>query len=385
MFEYIWILLPLGLIIGWYAAKVDSSRKRKLHQYLNLRFYLEKHKNSDRLPLSSDNNSIPLNIEDEGISFTLTLGDAYRRRGEVDKAIEMHEHLLSTLDINDSNRPTVLMSLAKDYSIAGIFDRSESALRELLSTPYAEPAALKLVGLYKQQKDWLQAVGMYERIENHRNLYPMEMAHLYCELAEQSIDENNFEQASFWCHQALTISTKTARANLIQAYIALHNKRYYTVLEELDIVTEKQSSLIPMIVPLIYRAMLVNNNHLFQSWIDKQIEKHPSFFYLKIWKTHFLVLNNSVPQAIQYLSKNLEQTKNLQGVTLLNHLSTLKHGSLQSQFTIYHETFQQVIDYYAQFRCEKCGFILKTLQWHCPSCQSWNTVAPVSDIIALRK
>ena len=205
MFEYIWILLPLGLIIGWYAAKVDSSRKRKLHQYLSLRFYLEKHKNSDRLPLSSDNNSIPLNIEDEGISFTLTLGDAYRRRGEVDKAIEMHEHLLSTLDINDSNRPTVLMSLAKDYSIAGIFDRSESALRELLSTPYAEPAALKLVGLYKQQKDWLQAVGMYERIENHRNLYPMEMAHLYCELAEQSIDENNFEQASFWCHQALTI------------------------------------------------------------------------------------------------------------------------------------------------------------------------------------
>lgn len=384
MFEYIWILLPLGLIIGWYAAKVDSSRKRKLHQYLNLRYYLEKEKTAHKLPLPSDN-SIPLNIEDEGIGFTLTLGDAYRRRGEVDKAIEMHEYLLGTLSINDQNRPQVLISLAEDYSTAGIFDRSENTLRELLSTPHHDFAALKLALLYKQQNDWLQAVSMYERIENYRAIYSIEVAHLYCELAEQSIHDNNYEQATFWTEQALNISPNLARISLIKAYIALYHQEYSQVIEQLNQLSQQQSSLIPIIIPIAYQSMMNENNLLFSQWLDEQIQHYPEYFYLKIWKTHLLVMNESLHHAINYLITALKQNKNLQGITLLNQLQSLEQGRHQELFKLYHHTFHHVIDYYAQFRCEKCGFISKTLQWHCPSCQSWNTAAPVSDIIALQK
>ncbi len=384
MFEYIWILLPLGLIIGWYAAKVDSSRKRKLHQYLNLRYYLAKDKSVEKLSVPTDN-TIPLNIEDDGINFTLTLGDAYRRRGEVDKAIEMHEYLLSTLSINDQNRHQVLISLAEDYSTAGIFDRSENTLRELLSTPYHDFAALKLSALYKQQNDWLQAVGMYERIENHKILYATEVAHLYCELAEQSINDNDFDQSTFWTEQALSIAPNTARASLIKAYIALNQQHYQETIQQLLYLSEQQSSLIPLIVPIMYRAMMNIDQQIFNTWLNEQIAEHPSFFYLKLWKTHYIVMHDSVEPAIEYLTSELQQTKNLQGITLLNQLQSLRNGQHQELFTLYHRTFHQVIDYYAQFRCEKCGFISKTLQWHCPSCQSWNTAAPVSDIIALQK
>lgn len=384
MFEYIWILLPLGLIIGWYAAKVDSSRKRKLHQYLNLRYYLEKEKEHDRIPAPNDNN-IPLNIDDEGIGFTLTLGDAYRRRGEVDKAIELHEYLLSTLNINDRNRPKVLNSLAEDYSMAGLFDRTENTLRELLSSPYHDIAALKLTVLYKQQNEWLQAVGMYERIADHKDKYPIEIAHLYCELAEQSIDHTDYQQASFWAAQAIIFSPNLARISLINTYIALSNKQYTEVLIQLNLLTEQQSSLIPLVVPIIYRTMMTQNQQHFETWLNQQINKHSSYFYLKIWKAHLLVINESIPTAINYLIDELKTTKNLQGITLLNHLQALNGEEHQDIFELYHHTFHQVIDYYAQFRCEKCGFISKTLQWHCPSCQSWNTASPVSDIIALQK
>lgn len=384
MFEYIWILLPLGLIIGWYAAKVDSSRKRKLHQYLNLRYYLEKDKSAKKLSVPTDN-TIPLNIEDEGISFTLTLGDAYRRRGEVDKAIEMHEYLLSTLSINDKNRHQVLISLAEDYSVAGIFDRSENTLRELLPTSYHDFAALKLSALYKQQNDWLQAVGMYERIENHKTLYATEVAHLYCELAEQSINDNDFKQATFWTQQALNTSPNLARISLINAYIALYNQQYPMVIEQLNLLSQQQASLIPIIIPIAYQAMMHEDNQRFPKWLDEQIQKYPSYFYLKIWKTHLLVMNESLSSATTYLYQALKKTRNLQGVTLLNQLQSLENHRYQEIFELYHQTFHHVIDYYAQFRCEKCGFISKTLQWHCPSCQSWNTAAPVSDIIALQK
>lgn len=384
MFEYIWILLPLGLIIGWYAAKVDSSRKRKLHQYLNLRYYLEKDNGSEKSPIPSDN-AIPLNIEDEGINFTLTLGDAYRRRGEVDKAIEMHEYLLNTLSINDPNRPQVLISLAEDYSTAGIFDRSESTLRELLTTPHHDFAALKLSALYKQQNDWLQAVGMYERIENHKTLYATEVAHLYCELAEQSIHEHDFQQATFWSQQAHNTFPNLARISLINAYIARHHQDYATVIQQLNLLSEQQAALIPIITPIIYQAMMYEDHQEFSKWLDEHIQQYPSYFYLKIWKTHLLVMNESINAATTYLYQTLKHTKNLQGVTLLNQLQSLEKQRHQEVFELYHQTFHHVIDYYAQFRCEKCGFISKTLQWHCPSCQSWNTAAPVSDIIALQK
>lgn len=384
MFEYIWILLPLGLIIGWYAAKVDSSRKRKLHQYLNLRYYLEKEQDSIK-PSKSSDSSIPLNIEDEGINFTLTLGDAYRRRGEVDKAIELHEQLLSTLSINDIHRHQVLISLAEDYSIAGIFDRSENTLRELLSTPHHDFAALKLAALYKQQNDWLQATGMYERIENYKNLYATEVAHLYCELAEQSINDHQFDQATFWTEQAFHISPNLARISLIKAYIALHQQQYPIVIEQLNLLSNQQASLIPLIIPIAYQAMMSEDSKYFPKWLDQQIEHYPTYFYLKIWKTHLLVMNESIHKAIEYLTITLKETKNLHGITLLNQLQSLEKNSQQELFELYHHTFHQVIDYYAQFRCEKCGFISKNLQWHCPSCQSWNTAVPVSDIIALQK
>lgn len=384
MFEYIWILLPLGLIIGWYASKVDSSRKRQLHQYLNLRYYLEKDRSSEKLSVPSDN-AIPLNIEDEGISFTLTLGDAYRRRGEVDKAIEMHEYLIGALSINDQNRPLVLISLAEDYSAAGIFDRAENTLRELLSTPHHDFAALKLSALYKQQNDWLQAVGMYERIENHQTLYAIEVAHLYCELAEQAINDNDFKQATFWTQQAFNISPDLARISLINAYIALYNHQYHSVIEQLNLLSHQQASLIPIIIPIAYQAMIYEDHQYFPQWLDEQIQKYPSYFYLKIWKTHLLVMNDSITSATTYLYQALQQTHNLQGITLLNQLQSLEKNKHQELFDLYHRTFHHVIDYYAQFRCEKCGFISKTLQWHCPSCQSWNTAAPVSDIIALQK
>lgn len=383
MFEYIWILLPLGLIIGWYAAKVDSSRKRKLHQYLNLRYYLEKE--SVRSPIPSVENSIPINIEDEGIHFTLTLGDAYRRRGEVDKAIELHEHLLSSLDINDPNRYKVLISLADDYSVAGIFDRSEFALRELLMTDQHDYAALKLAMLFKQQNDWLQAASMYERITDYQSKYTTEVAHLYCELAEQALREHDMTQASFWSNQALSISPNTARISLIKAYIAFNQKDYQAVIQKLNELSQQQASLIPLIVPIMYRALMNTDHSRFQDWLGNQIITHPNYFYLKLWQTHFLVINQSVSVAIEYLSQALSQQKNLQGITLLNQLHALIHTDHQKTFLLYHQTFHQVIDYYAQFRCEKCGFVSKTLQWHCPSCQSWNTAAPVSDIIALQK
>lgn len=384
MFEYIWILLPLGLIIGWYAAKIDSSRKRKLHQYLNLRYYLEKDKTAESISLNQDN-SIPLNIEDEGIEFTLTLGDAYRRRGEVDKAIELHEHLLSTLDINDRNRYKVLISLAEDYSIAGIFDRTENTLRELLPTDLHDHAALKLAQLYKQQNDWLQAVAMYERITNYRDKHAIEVAHLYCELAEQSISEQDFHQATFWANQALDVNTNMPRVSLIKTYIALHHHQHTKVIAQLNHLSAQQSSLILLVVPIAYRAMMIENQTLFQQWLDEQIQKLPKFFYLKLWKTHYLIMNESLQDGIQYLTNALMEDKNLQGITLLNQLKLLTQDQNQEIFELYHQTFHQVIDYYAQFRCEKCGFISKNLQWHCPSCQSWNTAAPVSDIIALQK
>ncbi len=382
MFEYIWILLPLGLIIGWFAAKLDLSRKQKLYQYLSLRYFLENEKKKSSVDALS---VLPLNSEDEGVNFTLLLGDAFRRRGEIDKAIELHEFVLTSEDIDPQLKPKIINSLSEDYMAGGFLDRSEETLRKLLMyDDYKNDAAIKLAQLFKQQQDWLQAVGMYERVDHYQDLYAEEVAHLYCELSEKAIEEKD-DKALFWADEALKIVPIHARAHLIKSYIAFHQKDFIKTIEYLKSIELNQRHLVPIILPIMYQSMNQLDADLFEEWLTLNLKAEKVHFKLHLWQAHLLVLHKSIQEGVNYLKIVLEKHHNLMGIILLNKLQEIKLTSEKEPYILYDHIFNSLFDHYTQFRCEKCGFVSTALQWNCPSCLSWNTIAPVSDIIALRK
>src|SRR5699024_1766197 len=180
MFEYIWILLPIGLLIGWFAAKKDIAKKQRILHYLNLRYLLEYQTQKDYENLALE---MPLDSDVEALKFSLLLGDALRKRGEIDKAINLHETLIRQAQTPDL-RASAYLSLAKDYLSAGILNHAEETLRLVVDGEFEamhkNKALIKLGHLYKQQRDWLQSLSMLEKSSDKDPLILEEIAPVYC-------------------------------------------------------------------------------------------------------------------------------------------------------------------------------------------------------------
>lgn len=380
MLEYIWLLLPLGLLIGWLAAKRDNIKKQKMLRYLNLRYFIEESQEVDESLLT-----LPPDFDADNLRFSLMLGDLFRKRGEIDKAINLHEYLIKEAPTKALTEK-VYLSLAEDYLAAGMLDRAESTLRQLLeSEEYRDLALLKLTKIYKQQREWLQSIAMLEQMESLTPLLRAEMAHLYCELAEEALAEGSsagLERMMLWLDKAYKADKNCVRATLIRAYGLYQYQQYSFALETLLEIERQEIKLVPLIVPIIYEIYhLENEDERFLQWLEQIISKN-NHILLKAWKTHYLILHRSFDAGIDYLQAALKQTPNLLGLTILNQLQKYQNRSEEAE--LIDQTFQEMLDRYAQFQCDSCGYTTKTLQWSCPSCFEWNRSMPVEDIVALK-
>ena len=380
MFEYIWLLLPLGLLIGWLAAKRDNVKKQKMLRYLNLRYFIEESQEVDDKLLT-----LPPDYDADNLNFSLMLGDTFRKRGEIDKAINLHEYLIKEAPTKALTEK-VYLSLAEDYLSAGMLDRGESTLRLLLeSETYQKTALLKLRKVYKQQREWLQSIAMLEQVSPLTVELRAEMAHLYCELAEEELLQQappNLERVTLWLDKALTADEDCTRASLIRAYALYYYENYSLALESLLRIEGQKSELLPVIIPMVYELLtLLKRSDDFNQWLDHAMLLNDHIL-LKVWKTHYLIFNESFNAGILYLQSVLQKESNLFGLMLLNKLQKYQHDRTDAQ--LIEKTFREMLDQYAQFRCDSCGYTTKAMQWSCPSCFEWNRSIPVTDIVALK-
>ncbi len=380
MFEYIWLLLPLGLLIGWLAAKRDNVKKQKMLRYLNLRYFIEESQEVDDKVLT-----LPPDYDADNLNFSLMLGDVFRKRGEIDKAINLHEYLIKEAPTKALTEK-VYLSLAEDYLAAGMLDRGESTLRLLLeSADYKKTALLKLRKVYKQQREWLQSIAILEQVTPLTPDLRAEMAHLYCELAEEELLQQsspNLDRLTLWLDKALSVDEDCARANLIRAYALYHYENYEASLESLLQIETQKSELLPVIIPMIYElSILLHRSDYFMEWLDRALLMN-DHIVLKVWKTHYLIFNDSFNAGVEYLQSVLKKESNLYGLMLLNKLQ--KYQEDHTDAILIEKTFREMLDQYAQFRCDSCGYTTKAMQWSCPSCFEWNRSIPVTDIVALK-
>ncbi len=403
----IWILLPLAVLIGWFAAKRDNARRQRFLYYLSLRYLL----GQDNPSASQEEqlSELPPSYQDNTVLLSLTLGDVFRNKGEIDRAIAIHSHLADSDVIEPTEQRSAKWSLALDFIAAGLLDRAELILRDLLEFPeFTQTALLKLAHIYEQQRDWLQAIACLERTDD-RSKYTSEISHLYCELAEQEIksifaaraakedtqasetsqlNESSFDAALTWVNLASNIYPHSARAALISAFIAIYQQHDPVAHKALNIIETHSVALVPLIAPLMQYIMR-KTPHNFLIWLDNNLTQN-SHISLILLKTHYLIAYESTQSGLKFLEDTLSENPNLQGLLTFHHLNMLlsPNASLQQTSTVsldvYARTFEKVIDHYAKYRCEHCGFVSKSLNWHCPSCQSWDTAFPVADIISLK-
>src|SRR3954464_15242022 len=209
----LWWLIGFAVffVLGWLAARVDirqvvhESRSLPRSYFKGLNFLL-----NEQPDKAIEAFIEVVKVDPETIELHFALGSLFRRRGEYDRAIRMHQNLLERADLADDQRVVALAELGQDYLKAGILDRAEEVFKKLEKSPQAAAARTHLLEIYEQEKDWNRAIEMTRQVDAD----PRELAQYYCELAASEAAQSRPDVARNHLDGALEANRKCVRASL---------------------------------------------------------------------------------------------------------------------------------------------------------------------------
>lgn len=318
-------------------------------------------------------------VDDETLETHFALGSLFRRRGEVDRAIRVHQNLIARPDLSAMHRENALIALAEDYLSAGLFDRAETLFKELRnSTEFKVKALEKLLRIYEVTHDWEPAIEACRELEKMAPLHQTtgRVAHYYCELAEEALQRKDFEQARDCLRQASASRNSTVRAIYTLASVAQASGNHDEAIELFCQVMQQQPRLIGEVVPRLVASCEASDKHnMLTSILEDVRNRGPEASQAIAMAT---ICNRRIdnPVALQCLQDYVvadgvlaklvavEQIENADPVARRKAIDKIRQG-LAQMFSPAH-----------RYRCKECGYHTSQLVWQCPSCRAWESVAP---------
>ncbi len=317
-------------------------------------------------------------VDDKTIETHFALGSLFRRRGEVDRAIRIHQNIIARPDIASEQRDQALFSLAKDYLKAGLLDRAESLFVRLSQgSRYQVEAYENLCGIYEQEKEWQKAIEAGQQLEvlGGRSL-ALQIAHYYCELAEASAAARDYTAARKYVKQAQSGRPRTMRGALTRAHIAREMHDHKTALRLYRRIIEEDTYLIAEALPEMV-AIHRRENHL--SKLDKALRsmlaKNPEMGTLV---AHTAIVNDigGIPVVDECVEKYMRDDPTLAAFIDIEHLKSGDEAALARV----RSALAKLASTTPRYQCKECGFSSQRLLWQCPSCRSWETQRPASRV-----
>jgi lipopolysaccharide biosynthesis regulator YciM len=375
---FTWLLLPACVALGWALARrvgkltleAEALRGEAVAGGLtNLA-----HDDSDEAIAALTQ---AVEAEPAAVELRLTLGGLFRKRGEIDRAIRLHESLLASDGLSAAQSARARLELAHDYLKAGVIDRAESLAVSLLDAGIDMGEALELLlDLYEQTRDWQQAIAMAQRWQavRGRSAAPR-IAHYHCELAEAARAGGDLPQAVACAESALSVDPDCVRASILLAGIyeklgkPTEALRHYRRVPEQDIAYFAE-----VLTPIRRCAEAAGDKKLFAELLAQaeDVPKVPAAVILA--KAQWLAETGGA--ASTYLAGRLAQRPDWEGLLLwleLSGFSTAAGDSWQAVRTGLHKRLAAQ----PRYSCTQCGFKPSVLFWQCPSCKGWGTIRPV--------
>lgn len=328
-----------------------------------------------------------LEINSETIETHLALGALLRRRGKVDKAINIHQALLArpglTAEFSDSTR----LQLSLNYVAAGLLDRAERLLNELLHEGgEAKWEALQhLVTIYQTEKEWEKAIAVSEQLlgkaANRKNQQIRgAAAHYCCELAEQLLSRDQQSRAREQIKRAFTFDRLSVRASLLLARLEKLSANPKAAIKELTNIVSNHPEFNTQTLPLLEECYLKAK---LATGYEKKLEKilrDSQDINIALAYAEQLKIRQGDEEAISFLNTFLETRSSISGVLGLLQLYMPRFDEdVSDKFGVLRSELEQLKTNAAAYQCNHCGFEVKTPHWMCPSCRNWDTVKPASD------
>ncbi|WP_028115477.1 lipopolysaccharide assembly protein LapB [Ferrimonas senticii] len=379
MLELLFLLLPIAAAYGWYMGKRSarinlqrSSDNQSKNYFEGLNFLL-----SDQPDKAVDRFIELLQVDSDTFDTHLSLGNLFRKRGEVDRSIRVHQNLIARPSLSLAQKDLAMMALAKDYMAAGLFDRAEEILLQLVKEPdHTEEAEQQLLSLYQATKEWSQAIKLVKSLKRakRKQLAP-QMAHFYCQLADESQTEQ--QKRDYWL-LALKQDPSCGRAYLEQFRLACQQQQYEHALGLLQqLATQAPLWFIESLPQAQEPFVALNRGDEYPQLLQQLMASQQS-------ATLTLALASTLPrqEAETMILSQLKRQPTMRGFHRLMqlHADGMVDEQSRDSLMLLGDLVEKQIRMRPKYRCVQCGFPGHSLHWHCPSCKSWGQIQRIQGL-----
>lgn len=381
MLELLFLLLPVAVLYGWVMGKhslkkelrqQQSSLNQALASSVNLLLNNKEEQAFDRLIQYFDDT--PSNIDNY-----LTLAKLFRKKGEIDKAIQIHEGLVKTeqIQIPEFQLEIIKLELAQDFLSAGMLERAQKILTPLLNSEHADDALIMMLHIFEQTREWQAGIDAYLKTNPKaiQSQTKQLVSHFYCELAEKI---ETVKEKKHAYNSALKIYPDCIRSlvALAKLNILINNKNVSQAL--IVKILDKEPSFAPALFNIAPECFDGEEEQAaWMYWLIK--EKNISSVTAHNQMAEYISKEKGIEAGRQYIIEQLQKVPSVRGFAKLIEL--------EREFFMSGEHFDQLltltkryIELKPNYECKSCGFSTNHFSWRCPACNNWQTIKPLSGL-----
>jgi lipopolysaccharide biosynthesis regulator YciM len=375
-----WLLaLPIFFALGWVAARIDirqllrESRALPRSYFRGLNFLL-----NEQPDKAIEAFLEAAKVDPETVELHYALGSLFRRRGETDRAIRVHQNLVEREGLKDEQRLTALAELGQDYLKAGLLDRAEDIFVKLRATARGEEALKALLEIYQQEQEWQQAITIAEAMPDHADhLWQTAIAEFHCEIASGEILHGRLAEAKQHLDAALTANRKCVRATILVGELAVGEGRPGDAIDIWTRIEQQNPAYLALVADKLMAAYRQTDQASHGCQVLRgYLDRHPS---LDLLDAAFAAeLERAGPDAAVILVRDeLQRNPTLLALDKFLEAQVLvaapeRRGDLEMVKNLIHSHTRRV----ARYRCGQCGFKARQFHWRCPACGGWETYPP---------
>jgi len=370
------LLIPVFFGMGWVAARIDirqlvrESRALPRAYFKGLNFLLNEEPDKAIEAFTEVVKADPQTIE-----LHFALGSLFRRRGELERAIRIHQGLLEREGLPEDLRLQAVAAIGKDYLRAGLLDRAEENFRLLIGTARENDAKRSLLTIYQAEKEWRKAIEVASELPDYAT--QKEVSHFYCELATTALNQSKPEEARALIESALLAHRQSTRASALLGDMHVQLGEYPRAVEAWQRIEQQNPAYLSIVSSRLLDAFRrMEREAEGMQLLRGYLTAYPS---LDLLDTVFnLVIElEGVESALSLVKEELRRNPTLLGLDKLLETQLVmapvdRRADLELVKSIIHGQTRRL----ARYRCESCGFKARQFYWRCPACGGWETYPP---------
>lgn len=381
-FWWVLALLPVAALSGWFIGRRGAERsggqrvsRLSSSYFRGLNFLLNEQ------PDKAIEVFLQIaEIDKDTVETHFALGNLFRRRGEVDRAIRIHQTLMKRPQISEEQRVQAVLELGEDFMRAGLLDRAEMLFSDLGEIDQVAPKALQhLIWIYQQERDWAQAIAHARRYEAATG-EPMGklLSQFHCELAAAAHAAGDHEAVRAHLRDAYEADSHCIRAGIIEGQLAQARGDDAAAIRAFERIARHDVDYLPEVLDALLAGWeRTGERGRARAFLAEMVERAAGVSPM-LALARLIREDDGDAAAMEFLERQLRRRPSVRGQNALIDLS-LQGAPDEAEQTlrVVRELSGQLVASATSWRCGHCGFGARTLHWQCPSCKRWGTIRPV--------